>query len=164
MGQLENRSQTKIIDGNNVYVMPLLGETAVTVFYQLQKCIAPALVRALGSLKGSFSSEKKVDLKSLLGSEIDISSLSDAIDSIHEKMTAQEWLSFLKTTLSCTTVNDRAVGDKMHFDEVFSGKILLLYKVLWFTLEVNFGDFFGAVVPGATKASEPPKTTESVRK
>jgi hypothetical protein len=74
-------------------------------------------------------------------------------------MTAAEWLSFLKTTLSRTTVNDRAVGDKVHFDEVFSGKILLLYKVLWFTLEVNFGDFFEAVGFGVTKENERPKTT-----
>jgi hypothetical protein len=154
--------QQKIIDGNGVYVLPLLGETAALVFYQIQKCIAPAIVQAMGAIKGAAAGtgeDKKLDIKKLLGSDIDISSLSDAIDSIHEKMTAAEWLSFLKTTLSRTTVNDRAVGDKVHFDEVFSGKILLLYKVLWFTLEVNFGDFFEAVGFGVTKENERPKTT-----
>jgi hypothetical protein len=155
-------SQTKIIDGNSVYVLPLLGETAALVFYQLQKCIAPAIVQALGALK--LSSGSKIDVKKIFDSDIDIASLSGAIDSIHEKMTAAEWLSFVKTALSRTTVNDRAVGDKAHFDEVFSGKILLLYKVLWFSLEVNFGDFFDAVGFGTTKAEEQPKTTESERK
>jgi hypothetical protein len=146
---------TKIIDGNGVYVLPLLGETAALVFYQLQKCIAPAIVQAMGAIKGTAADpdkDKKFDIKKLLGADIDIASLSSAIDSIHEKMTAQEWLSFLKTTLSRTTVNDRPVGDKAHFDEVFSGKIFLLYKVLWFTLEVNFGDFFDAA--GFSDSSE----------
>jgi len=153
-------SQTKIIDGNGVYVLPLLGETAALVFYQLQKCIAPAIVQALGAIKGAApSADKKLDIKKLLGADLDIAALSSAIDSIHEKMTAQEWLSFLKTTLSRTTVNDRAVGDKAHFDEVFSGKILLLYKVLCFSLEVNFGDFFDAVGFSASTESETPKPT-----
>jgi hypothetical protein len=149
--------QTKIIDSNEVYVLPLLGETATLVFYQLQKCIAPAIVQALGAL--NISSGKKIDVKKIFDSEIDIASLSGAIDSIHEKMKAAEWLSFLKTALSRTTVNDRAVGDKAHFDEIFSGKILLLYKVLWFTLEVNFGDFFDAVGFSASKVNEVQKTT-----
>lgn len=154
-------AQTKIIDGNGVYVLPLLGETAALVFYQLQKCIAPAIIQAIGAIKGAADrdKDKKLDIKKLLGADIDIASLSNAIDSIHEKMTATEWLSFLKTTLSRTTVNDRAVGDKAHFDEVFSGKILLLYKVLWFSLEVNFGDFFAAVGFSASKESETPKPT-----
>lgn len=155
-------AKTKIIDDQSVYVLPLLGETAALVFYQLQKCIAPAIVQALGAL--NISSGKKIDVKKIFDSDIDIASLSGAIDSIHEKMTAAEWLSFLKTALSRTTVNDRAVGDKAHFDEVFSGKILLLYKVLWFSLEVNFGDFFDAVGFSASKVSETPKPTGSPKK
>ena len=151
-------AKTKIIDDQSVYVLPLLGETAALVFYQLQKCIAPAIVQALGAL--NISSGKKIDVKKIFDSDIDIASLSGAIDSIHEKMTAAEWLSFLKTALSRTTVNDRAVGDKAHFDEVFAGKILLLYKVLWFSLEVNFGDFFGLAGFLNTNEPQPGKTAK----
>jgi hypothetical protein len=167
----------KTIDGQSVYVMPLTGETATLVFYQLQKCLAPALMTALGALKSVFlpaveAGEKKdgktkIDFKKFLEtdlSRIDFKELSQVFDSIHEKMTAQEWLDFIKLTLSRTTVNNRAVGDKAHFDDVFSGHIMLEYKVLWFTLEANYADFFAVVGSGAMKVSEPQSPTELLKK
>jgi hypothetical protein len=164
-------AKTKTIGGCQVYVMPLLGETSTLVFYQLQKCLAPALVRVFGALKGVFASavsdEKggkvKVDFKKFLASDVDnldFEELSQVFDAIHDKMTPKDWLEFVKQALSQTTVNGRPVGDTAHFNEVFAGKILLLYKVLWYTLEVNFGDFFAAVGFGDTTGNTTQKPTE----
>jgi hypothetical protein len=156
--------RTTIIDGHSVYVKPLFGEAATLVFYQVQKCLAPALIKAMGALQGVFSAGTTKDdngktvfsLGALLASgvDIDFDGLSKAMDVIHDKMTAQEWLNFIRASLASTMVDNRAVGDKVHFDEVFSGKILLQYKVLMFTLEVNFGDFFGMVGFGNSKEKE----------
>ena len=169
-------SRTKTIDGHSVYVMPLLGETATLVFYQVQKCLAPALITALGALKTVFTSatgsekkgeKPKVDFKKFLEtdlSKIDFGELSSVFDAIHEKMTAEQWLEFIKLALSRTTVDNRPVGEKIHFDDVFAGHIMLEYKVLWFTLEANYGDFFAVVGFGATKESELPSPTELPKK
>jgi hypothetical protein len=162
--------KTKTIDGHSVYVMPLFGETATLVFYQLQKCLAPAFIQAIGALKGIFSeqgSEKSgINIAQFLNAEadIDFARLSEAVDAIHAKMNAREWLDFLKQTLSQTTVDNKPVGETQHYNDVFSGKMLLLYKVLWYTLEINFSDFFGVVGSGVMRTGATTSPTGSTQK
>lgn len=150
---------TKVIDGRTVYVAPLLGETSVLVFYQLQKSLIPAFVKMLSSVRGVFSQAEqeaaedapaevetpKISFKKLLDVDLqtlDFAQIADAIDEIHEKMNPKQWLDFLHLALTQTTVDGKPVTEKRHFDDVFSRNILFMYKVLWFTLTENYRDFF----------------------
>jgi hypothetical protein len=171
---------TKVIDGYTVYVAPLLGETSVLVFYQLQKSIIPAGVKVLASVRGLFSQAEaeataegeegaqptspRITVKQLLETDIqnvDFSQIADAIDEIHEKMSAKQWLDFLKLAFSQTTVDAKPVCEKRHFDDIFARHILFMYKVLWFTLTENYGDFFDVVGFLTTSAEEKKPTAQA---
>jgi hypothetical protein len=41
------------------------------------------------------------------------------------------------------------------FDVIFSGNLPMMYKALWFTLKVNFADFFGEKGIGKVLQSAP---------
>ncbi|HMD67762.1 MAG TPA: hypothetical protein VKF42_02720 [Chitinivibrionales bacterium] len=155
---------TKVIDGYTVYVSPLLGETSVLVFYQLQKSLIPAFIKALASMRGVFSQAEdgappdpdapvepdkpRISFKKLLETDldtVDFAQIAMAIEEMHATMTAKQWLDFIKQTFSQTTVDAKPVSEKRHFDDIFARHILFMYKVLWFTLRENYGDFFDAV-------------------
>lgn len=148
---------TKIIDGHNVRIVPLLGTRAAHLFAKVRKAFGPALIIAISSVKEVVSNvkkggNKKVTATEFLDSNIDFSVISNAISSISENMTPDDEIVFFKEALATTYINEKSVADDAQFNAVFQGNILLLYKILWATLEVNFGDFFGAVGIGNTSS------------
>ena len=141
---------TRIIDGHNVRIVPLLGTKAALCFAKVRKALAPALIMAISSVKDMASSmnigkNKKIEAADLLNSNIDFSVISNAISSVSDNMTPEEEVLFFKEALATTYVNEKSVADEAQFNSVFQGNVLFLYKILWVTLEVNFGDFFEAV-------------------
>ncbi len=146
---------TRIIDGHNVRIVPLLGTHAARLFAKVRRAFGPALVIAISSVKEIVSKTKKdearkADVADFLGSDIDFSVISKAISSISENMSPDEELVFFREALATTYINEKSVADDAQFNTVFQGNVLLLYKILWATLEVNFGDFFGVVGIGNT--------------
>jgi hypothetical protein len=175
---------TKVIDENNVRIVPLLGTHSVRLFAKVRKAFAPALIMALSSVKEALSTpvksptgkkpaskdegkklaeERRIEIaKKLLGSKIDFNAISKAISSISDNMTPDEELVFFREALATTYIDEKSVADDAQFNFIFQGRVLLLYKVLWATLEVNYGDFFGMVAGiGGTSPDADPATTEA---
>lgn len=147
---------TRIIDGYTVRIVPLLGTHAVRLFAKVRKVLVPALIMTISSTKGMLSTRKdgeKFKTSDFLGADIDFTKISDAIAGISEHMTPDEELTFFKEALATTFINEKCVADEAQFNDVFQGNVLLLYKILWATLEVNFGDFLSAVGIGGMSQS-----------
>jgi hypothetical protein len=166
----------KVIDGRTVAAPPLFGETSTLVFYQLEKCLGPALVMGIASLRSLFggaaepaeNGEKpKINIAKLLETDldsIDFSLIAQAVKEIHDNMTAREWLTFLQLAFTHTTVDGKPVAEPRHYNEVFKGKILFMYKVLWYTLTENYADFFAVVGSGMESVAAQKTPTESPEK
>ena len=138
------KPEEKIIDGHKVVVMQLPGRQANHLKIRLFKLIGSSL----GSLVKSLKIEKtdaaaiRGGKKSLLDTEIDLALISAAIDAVAEKITPEEFDGLVFETLTTTSIDGELVNSPIVFDRVFTGgNMLFMYKVLLFTLEVNFRDF-----------------------
>jgi hypothetical protein len=164
MGELQ--SKEKQINGYQVRVVPLLGTRSFSVHAKFLKFFGKPLLQALGAIKDiageASKSGKKVDLKSVMGTEIDFSLFSEAMESL-VAADADALLVFVMDAMGSTFINERAV-DKSAFDMLFAGNMVFMYKVLWFTLEVNYGDFFAVVGTGNTSQSRPAPTGNATQK
>ena len=87
--------------------------------------------------------------------EAGISQLADAIDP--EKHTK-----FIKNMLRHVTADGIAVANQ--FDNVFMGKVMDIYRVLMFVIEVNYPDFFSPILGILDKLpeSEPSESQENM--
>jgi len=72
------------------------------------------------------------------------------------------WQKFCLDFLAYTFVDGKEIGQEAHFDTVFTGNLMLLFLIIEFVSEVNFGkDFFSqGGNSGNTDQQEPPKTSE----
>lgn len=154
---VEIQAKEKNIDGYQVRVVPLLGTRSFSVHAKFLKYVGKPLIKALGGIK-----ESKVDLKNVMGSEIDFSKFSESIDDLAGN-DPDALLAFVMDALSSTFINEKAI-DKAMFDMTFAGNMLLMYKILWFTMEVNYGDFFAVVGTGRASPSRPVPTGNATQK
>ena len=135
----------KTIGGFQVRVVPLLGTRSFLVKAKLIRYFGKSLVKAIGAVK-----EMKGKSKSVMAMDIDFNMFSDAITDLasHDP---EALLAFIMEALQTTYINEQSAGDKATFDMQFAKHMVLMYKILWFTLEENYGDFFEAVGIGNTK-------------
>lgn len=150
----------KEINGCHVRVVPLLGSRSFSVHVKLIKYFGKSILQALGAVKDmaqeTQKTGKKVDVKSMMNLDIDFTQFSEAIESLAEK-SPDELFQFVMEALSSTFINEKVI-DKPSFDMHFAGNMVFLYKVLWFTLEANYGDFFAVVGSGTTNQKVPVPT------
>jgi hypothetical protein len=115
----------------------------------------PAL-RAMGLLTtlGRILSGSAGKLASVAGGstsigDLDIGSAASAIGALFEQVDATEAQQIAKDILAQTSVvTDEVIEDlaqKGAIDRVFSGSLLVMFKVMAFALEVNFGDFLDGI-------------------
>lgn len=78
--------------------------------------------------------------KSVMSKDIDLDKVAGSLST---RMNEKEILRTIMNILGSTTIDGQEIGKKSNFDLVFAGEYMLLFKVLKFVLEVNFGDFFG---------------------
>lgn len=143
--------QKKTIDGFEIQISPLPALQATRVFHRLGKCISPSLAKGMGLVRG-----EKVDLASL-----ELSSLGGAFSSFFETCSENDLMYFIDQLLGSAIVDNKML--KGVIDVVFQAKILTLFKVLVFAIEVNYSDFFkGLLAKLAEKQAE--KKTDSTSK
>lgn len=116
--------QQKVIDGYRIDMSPLPAFAALEQFTALTGLIGPAAMSLLGkdeALAGALAAS----LGKVKGA--DVTALTRAL---------------LATT--SVTVNGQTVPLLPIFDTEFQGKLLTVFKILAFAIEVNYGDFFAA--------------------
>lgn len=139
-------TKTKIIDGITFKVAPFMAIEALKLKAHLMKVVAPAFGHALGSLGGS-------SLGSSLSSlSIDGEGLAKALSTLMDQLGEEEFLGLVKRVLSQTSAEVEVKGKKIWmifgssfeaaFNTVFETKLMTIYPLLAFILEVNFPDFF----------------------
>lgn len=138
-------SKVKVVEGMEFKVVPFPAIEALRLKADLLKIIGPSLGMALGSI-GSMSDVMKA--------QINGPGISTAIKMLFEQLDADAFIALVRRILDSTSVQIKA-GDKVvfynfqeqgkfdtQFNDVFQGKLLSLYPVMLFVLEVNFPDFF----------------------
>jgi len=154
---IETRKKT--IDNVEIAVTHLPARTAMRLKIKLVKLLSPSIGQIFGGL-GKVSKNT-----SLLDLEIDMSLVSTAIEKLSERLDEQEFENLIFEILACTRLDGREI-DTGCFDTEFAGNLNLMYKIIWFTLEVNYGSFFGANgigmnLKGLTKGNQNPMPESS---
>ena len=121
-------TKEKTIDEHNVMVTQFPGRRALLFKTRLIKLIGPSVAQMFTG--------KSLD------ANVDFSVISKALDKLAENLKEDEYVKFVLDLLQCTRLDGKEISESV-FDNEFAGNLLLMYKVLWFTLEVNYGSFFG---------------------
>jgi len=132
-------AQTREIDGIPFTVQQLPAMRAAKLSHRLGSVVGPAIAKiAAGAAKD----------------ELDLSQLGDAVQILFDRLPEKEFEALIKELLETAqvTINGQTAPLMPAFDAVFTGKISTLFKVLKFSLEVNFADFFDAAAPLIRKA------------
>lgn len=122
----------KSIDGKRVTVSQFPARRALALKIKLLKLFGPALAQMLGKVK-SLTGGKLLD-----GS---LDEFSPAIDKLTAAMEPDQFVDLVMELLAMTRIDDKEATS--NFDMDFAGNLPFMYKVLFFVLEVNFGNFFG---------------------
>lgn len=136
-------SKSKTIDGISYTVTQFPARRAFAIQARLIKTIGPALGAAVGKgLKG----------------EVDV---AGALQKLADNVDPDALVALALELLQSTRANGKELGSDAAFDAAFSGKLLHLYKVLAYVVEVNFADFFGAGGIGGLVARFAPEAQTS---
>lgn len=142
------------IDGHKVTVTQWPARKALTTKLKLVRAIGPSLGEIIGGMKGTE--------ESVLESDLDLSKVTAALEKLLSALDEATFMSLIKIFMSGVRVDEVDMSNDKEFDMMFTSKLDLLYKVIWFVLEVNYGSFFGE--DGIGKAMEKAKNLIPSRK
>jgi hypothetical protein len=134
------------IDNRRVIVVQLPARKSITLKTQLIKLLGPSMIKLLGSLGAP---KTKADLVKMIDRDFDFASASAALETLCSNLSPEQYIALIMDSMASTKVeidtNNHNMMDvsAQTFDVIFSGELLFMYKVWWFTLKVNYADFFG---------------------
>ncbi len=157
----------RVIDGKQITIEQLPASYANRLLTKVVKYFGPVLPQIMAVFQSILKSnpeqaKKLMDGKiKLLDLPIDWRDFAALINDFASKLEPAEWQDFCLKVLAYTTIGERRIIDEATFNEAFTGKMLFMVKVLAFTLEANYGDFFEA--GGISTVTVPPtKKTEKL--
>jgi hypothetical protein len=121
-------TKEKTIDGRRVTVSQFPARKALTLKVKLIKLFGPSLAQLFGG-------PKKMSLNS------SIEEMAPAIEKLSATLEPEQFLDLVLEMLTMTRVDGREVVP--NFDMEFTGNLLFVYKIAWYVIEVNYGNFFG---------------------
>lgn len=124
-------TKTKDIDGESIEVTQYNGVEGVKIQIKLVKTFAPGIGGALGAVDFSKLDKQNINIEKMT---------AQILDNLDEEKT----FDFLMRILQRTRINDHEIT-KTFFNEFFPGKYKLLYKVVAFTLDVNYEDLIAGL-------------------
>lgn len=141
-------SKSKEIDGLSFTVQQLPGKRGSRLWFKLVRLLAPAMAKALGTLKLTGGA-------SALMQNLDLSNLGDAVGMLAEKLTPDEFEAIRDELLESATVTTGGNQFPLMtvYDDVMAGRVTTGLKVLQFAFEVNFGSFFEGFLAEVGKAA-----------
>lgn len=141
-------AQSRTIDGITITVQQLPAMRAMKLAHRLGKSLGPGLLRGLSG----------VDLTkgAAAVSSVDVGSLAPAVEAAFDRFSEEDLERLVRELFETATVqlDGRTAPMLPVFDATFQGKTSTVFKAIKFALEVNYQDFFGALLGavGAGKA------------
>lgn len=125
----------KTIEKETYIFYYLTPRISMKVLVKLTKIIGPAL----GAV---FPKDKSIKINDILDMDIKI---GDAINMLVEKIDADETQMIIDTLFASIICKGRGkLSEEVVYNELFTGDLKLLFAVLTKSLEVQYGNFFGA--------------------
>ena len=146
--QINMKIEEKEIDGLRFKTKQLPAMRAFKLMARLVKAIGPA-IGALAKLDPS----TRVDA---VTSEL-AGAFSTLDDQEAERLVPEILINTTVLTEDARGLSEKSLT-KERIDEVFTGRLMTMFKVLGFALEVNYGDFIAGSVPAAP---QPPALSAS---
>jgi hypothetical protein len=147
-------SKTIEIDGATYTVAQLPAFKALKLKWRIMQAIGPSAAKLIAAIVGGGGLAR-----------LETDELAPAAKELFDRLSADDLLSFARELLGPATV--MADGKLAHvldvFDIHFAGKLASVYRLIWFALEVNYGDFLGDIkdrlASAITKASPTVEST-----
>lgn len=155
METLESR-----IDGVRVIVMEKPATTSTILFAKIIKYFGTGIAKIINHVKSSMKSDENID--NVMEKEVDFSMFVDAINDISTKIDPEIFLALIQDITQGTRVQHPTNATEMievsnsTFDAVFTGRVMLMYKVVFLNLKVNYGDFLAIGGNGTIPAGQVP--------
>lgn len=134
------------IDERAVMVTQLPGREGFKLKLKLGRTFGPAIGEIIAGLDSNEESKKeKKSSKKITDfstDDFDLGSISNAIRSLFEKTDEDKMLSIIMRILACTRLDNKEITDAV-FDTEFAGDFGLMYKIVGYTLQVNYTTLFG---------------------
>jgi hypothetical protein len=144
--------QTREIDGHTYVVTLFPGRRGFKLKTTLLKKLGPGLAAMIGSAKGESVSE----------ADLDGPALAAGVETLFANLgSPDEIMSLIEKIVSMTRRDGKEITGAL-IDLEFPGHFTELYKVVWFVLEVNFGDFFGGAAIGGLGGLIKARITDSL--
>ncbi len=144
----QGKAQERIIDGEKYESQPHYGEQNLYFFAQFVKLFTEPLAHLI---LGFIDSGADINVENVMDADLDWKSIANGITNLSDKLSPDEYVKLVKNFLSETRYNGKPVSD--NFNSLFAGRMLLVHKLLAFTLEVNFADFL-SLARERTKSEE----------
>lgn len=135
------KKHERIIDGFKITTVNFDGRSGIRYQVKLIKILGPGLAKVVFSFIKT-SGIKDVKLLNLLNTEFDLSVIGDGISNLLTTMDEDSTFELVMNLVSTTRVDGKELSNTAVFDNLFAGNYGLLYKILAFVLEVNFGNLF----------------------
>jgi hypothetical protein len=119
------KTQEKVIAGHTILVTQYPGRKALTYKARIVKLMGSSIARLFSE-----------------GKQFSFDTFTPAVDELLEKLYPEDFTAFVLDLLQSTRIDGKEISSQV-FDMEFAGDLPLMYKILWFTLEVNYGSFFG---------------------
>lgn len=130
------------LDGHKVQITAFTAMKAVRLKFKYINLLGPGL---FNTLKGA----KKLE-GSIMESDISGEGIAEGLEKILNKLSEDKFEQLMLELLQNVKVDGLSVGDLAGFNQVFSGNVALIYRVIWEVLKFNYGSFF--VVGGIGQA------------
>lgn len=158
-------TKEKQIGEHIVLVTTLTATRAVKLQVKLVKLLGPSFGALFSSLD-----LKKIKAGKFTESDIKLEMISTAFEKLSDKLDPDEFDALLFQILANTKVDGKDVSSAVVFNSVFTGELMLMYRVLLFSLEVQFSNFFeesgiGTLLKSVKKkqeTQEPQKSEQSL--
>lgn len=145
------------IDGARVLVTEKPATISTLLFAKVVKYFGTGIVTVLKGLK-NMKNKSGLSMEEFLNSDVDFSMFVDALNDISTKLEPETFLLLIQEIISGTRVQHPTNASELmevsnsNFDAVFTGRMMLMYKVLFLNLKVNFGDFLAGGVSGIAQS------------
>ena len=129
-------TKTRAIDGTKYAVTTFPARRGLKLQVTLVRTLGPALSELMKAVP------KGVSTKNLLNVDVKLEHVAGALATAFSGLSEEEFMALVMRLLESTSREGAEITEET-FDLDFSGNYMHVYKVLWFVLEVNYGDFFG---------------------
>jgi hypothetical protein len=132
------QAHDKRIDDFAINVTQFDGRYAFKLKMRLLKLIAPIASGTIGGIGGG----NLANLKDVMNASFDFSKIGSSIETLFTSLSEDQAYDLIIAILRTTRINGKEVSKEDAFNDIFSGNLSLMYKVILFVLEVNYKDLF----------------------